>query len=1164
MTVRSVSLKTVALATVIALSSLSSLGRADTGTAATTILTQAIEYYNALDFETAKDLLLKVDRDKLSVEDRRTFDSYFGWIDTAIDQQVIARQWLAYGEDVLARDDLQEAQLAFEQAAGCEFLEASGRQQAVTRLTAIRQRISAQRDQAARVANAAPSDDATGLVSAQEPAADAFAGEVELLAEEVAVTDAQPGDEAPAGRDRPVFRTVVLAEATVHEEATVDEPSGEQLARQADESHDDQVTEEITDRAQILIGAGISAMNRGYSAQAASLFRQAIMEDPQSGQAERLLRQMQADAARQDGQNQALADVDVDGISDIADLAQADVLLDEPVTELIARPADNDVADDAVVVVAAADDAGPADETTDATDATEGELFGGADEGTRTRAARIRQVRKEQAIVEFENAMKRADEQLKFANAEGKSGTDFTDAEDFVRLAQDVLTRRKVLFTDDEYREKLSLTRAALDRIAEDMLTWEEKTIEARRIAEIIIEKKRIEREEKQRLETIATLTQRASTLQQETRYEQEVEVLEQILLLDPNSRFALDRLELVQDFVILMQQRDLTRKMYQETARVQIENLGAAIPWHYYIQYPQDWPELSRRRLREDLAFDRSRDSEANRRVYQQLQDRQIFEFDGIALEDVIQYIAEVAGVDIHVKWEMLNAAGVSESSEVDIRLLQGVTVEKALRIILEDVAGVNPLGFFVDDGVITISTQSDLNQNMYTRVYDIHDMILRVPDFPGPRLDLSTGATTGQDIGGGSIFEDDEDEDDEPTRQEIIDNLIEQIEQIVDERSWDDGGAISEFGGQLIVRQTRENHLAILDLLGQLREARAIQISIEARFIQVDSAFLERVGIDLDVFFNIGSNLGSGEAIDIASTTPTTIGAPANYTTVAGARTYQRSPSNIGDPWNGGRINRFAGDHTAQSSHWTPVAARSGSRLDWVASQITTTGFGTSAVPTALSISGAFMDDIEVDFLIEATQGSKTTRVLVAPRLTLFNGQRAYITVGTQRAYVQSWEPIVAQDAAAMRPIIGFVPTGTVLDVEATVSADRRYVTLTVRPQVASVILNAQGEMNEVPFGTRGGFNSGTSGVVQLPEVEIKDLQTTVSIPDGGTLLLGGQRSLSTQEVEVGVPVLSKVPVINRFFTTTSEGRVETTLLILLKPKIIIQSEEEENAFP
>lgn len=1156
MTVRSVSLKTVALATVIALSSLSSLGRADTGTAATTILTQAIEYYNALDFETAKDLLLKVDRDKLSVEDRRTFDSYFGWIDTAIDQQVIARQWLAYGEDVLARDDLQEAQLAFEQAAGCEFLEASGRQQAVTRLTAIRKRINAQRDQAARVANAAPSDDATGLVSAQEPAADALAGEVELLAEEVAVSDAQPGDEAPAGRDRPVFRTVVLAEATV------DESSGEQLAQPVDEPQADQVTEEITDRAEILTGAGISAMNRGYNAQAASLFRQAIMEDPQSGQAERLLRQMQADAAKQDVQNQAPTDVGVDGISDIADLAQADVLLDEPVTELIARQADDDVADDAVVVVAAADDAGPTDATTDETDPTEGELFGGADEGTRTRAARIRQVRKEQAIVEFENAMKRAGDQLKFANAEGKSETDFTDAEDFVRLAQDVLTRRKVLFTDDEYREKLSRTRAVLDRIAEDMLTWQEETIEKIRIEGDIAEKKRIEREEKQRRETIATLTHRASTLEQETRYEQEVEVLEQILLLDPNNRFALDRLELVQNFVILMQQRDLTRKMYRETARNQIENLGAAIPWHYYIQYPDDWKELSRRRKREDLAYDRSRDSEANRRIYQQLQDRQTFEFDGIALEDVIQYIAEVAGVNIHVKWEMLNAAGVSEDSEVNIRLLE-VTIDKALRIILQDVEGVNPLGFFVDDGVITISTQSDLNQNMYTRVYDIHDMILRVPDFPGPRLDLSTGATTGQNIGGGSIFEDDEDEEDEPSRQEIIDNLIEQIEQIVDERSWDDGGSISEFGGQLIVRQTRENHLAILDLLGQLREARAIQISIEARFIQVDSAFLERVGIDLDVFFNIGSNLGSGEAIDIATTTPTTIGAPANYTTVAGARTYQRSTSGFTDPWNGGRINRFPGDHTAQSSHWTPVAARGGSRLDWVANQITTTGFGTSAVPTALSISGAFMDDIEVDFLIEATQGSKTTRVLVAPRLTLFNGQRAYITVGTQRAYVQSWEPIVAQGSAAMRPIIGFVPTGTVLDVEATVSADRRYVTLTVRPQVASVILNAQGEMNSINFGTIG-FSSGTSGTVQLPEVEIKDLQTTVSIPDGGTLLLGGQRSLSTQEVEVGVPVLSKVPVINRFFTTTSEGRSETTLLILLKPKIIIQSEEEEAAFP
>ena len=71
-------------------------------------------------------------------------------------------------------------------------------------------------------------------------------------------------------------------------------------------------------------------------------------------------------------------------------------------------------------------------------------------------------------------------------------------------------------------------------------------------------------------------------------------------------------------------------------------------------------------------------------------------------------------------------------------------------------------------------------------------------------------------------------------------------------------------------------------------------------------------------------------------------------------------------------------------------------------------------------------------------------------------------------------------------------------------------------------------------------------------------------MSIPDRGTLLVGGQRLVGEVETEVGVPVLSKIPVVNRLFTNTSNAQDERTLLILVRPTIIIQSEQEEILFP
>jgi general secretion pathway protein D len=83
-----------------------------------------------------------------------------------------------------------------------------------------------------------------------------------------------------------------------------------------------------------------------------------------------------------------------------------------------------------------------------------------------------------------------------------------------------------------------------------------------------------------------------------------------------------------------------------------------------------------------------------------------------------------------------------------------------------------------------------------------------------------------------------------------------------------------------------------------------------------------------------------------------------------------------------------------------------------------------------------------------------------------------------------------------------------------------------------------------------------------VELPETEISRVQTRVSVPDGGTLLLGGQKLTAETEVEAGVPVLSKIPILGRLFTNRSTVKDSKVLLILVKPTIILQEETEAKA--
>jgi len=331
------------------------------------------------------------------------------------------------------------------------------------------------------------------------------------------------------------------------------------------------------------------------------------------------------------------------------------------------------------------------------------------------------------------------------------------------------------------------------------------------------------------------------------------------------------------------------------------------------------------------------------------------------------------------------------------------------------------------------------------------------------------------------------------------------------------------------MIIKTTGDNHRQIIGLLGRLRETRAVQISVEARFLSVDKNFLDEFRLDFDISFNNdnrdvlggldgdGNVVGDGIPDNGASTLPITI----NNDSVGLAG---RPGTAVG--------NRF-----------------------------------TDAANNAFNMGYSFVNDLQVDVLLNATQANERAVALTAPRVTFFNGQRAYAMVATQTAFVSDLEPI--PDALGFDPTISVITTGVVLDVEGTISSDRRYVTMTLRPSLANLIsltdFEVSGGTIQNNNNNGGGGAIGTiTGTIQVPEIQITQVRNTVSIPDRGTLLVGGQRLVGEVETEVGVPVLSKIPVLNRLFTQTSSAQDERTLLILVRPTIIIQSEQEDVLFP
>jgi general secretion pathway protein D len=560
--------------------------------------------------------------------------------------------------------------------------------------------------------------------------------------------------------------------------------------------------------------------------------------------------------------------------------------------------------------------------------------------------------------------------------------------------------------------------------------------------------------------------------------------------------------------------------------------------------------------------------------------------------LSEVMDGLSELAGVNIHLDPRGLNQEGVNSDTAVTLNLNKEISLESALNLILEPLH----LSYVIKDDVLKITSEQLRDGEIYPVTYNVSDLVIPIPNFvPSSGIGLqglindahaaagygqnglnATGpavlvggrgqpgpATTGNDVlaqqfgaapnaslspssvpigagpaGMGAAANAD------------FDSLIDLIVSTVSTETWaENGGGEAEIRPfptnlSLVISQTQAVHEEIADLLEQLRRLQDLQVTIEVRFIRLNDSFFERIGIDFDMNVEDRTGLPAGAlppGVSYEGGTSQTVG-------LLEGEPFPNFTSDLDVPF---RQDSF--DVTSIIPFGGPVQG-------------------------GLNFGFAILSDIEAYFLIEAAQGDSRTNVLNAPKVTLFNGQQAFVADATQRPFVVGVIPVVGEFAAAQQPVIVVLNEGTMMTIQAVVSDDRRYVRMTIVPFFTQI-----GDVDEFTFEGSSSSSSSSSSkdddddgkseeeeeseeqvrsgvTVQLPSFSFVSVVTTVSVPDGGTVLLGGIKRLSEGRSEFGVPLLSKVPYINRLFRNVSIGRETDSLMMMVTPRIINQEEEEE----
>lgn len=659
-----------------------------------------------------------------------------------------------------------------------------------------------------------------------------------------------------------------------------------------------------------------------------------------------------------------------------------------------------------------------------------------------------------------------------------------------------------------------------------------------------------------ERERTISLLLDQAREFQMQMRYREALDTIEQLLLIDPINPSGLLLKNAYENIILYMEYSAVTAQRDKNFAHFRLEAEKALMPPLNVINYPENWPAISQSREAQAEFVD----TVENRRVLAQLQESRVqMNLQDNPLESALAYIAQQAQVDIDVEWETLERLGIDRNTPVTLRLASSVNAITALDRLLAKASpdDFSAADWAILDGLLTISSADALLDKTAVGIYDINDLLHEIPDYPDvPELDLQQALQSSQGGGGGqSPFQDTGDNEIEETPlEDRINEIIEIVEQNIDEqRGFLEGRwTITPYRGLLIVRATPRAHRQIGGLLDKLRAQQALQLNVETRFLLVNQDYFEQIGFDLDIYFNARADqFQTAQAND-----PSLL--PSDFFDFAGPSGRRRTV--VGGGADGQQVTQPVAAPTN-----TSVIGAGQNSLGLAGALAPSSGIASTILGAApaLGVAGQFLDDVQVDFLVRATQADRRSTQLTAPRLTLTNGQLANIYVATQVAYVGDLEPVVSDSAVGFDPTIEVATEGVTLLVRGTISSDRRYVTMNVDAGLAQIDGFASEEVTAVAGGTLVS-SADTQSFIQLPTVTVTRVRTTVTVPDEGTLLLGGQRLVSEFEVETGVPLLSKMPIINRFFTNRIQSKEEQTLLILMKPTVLIQSEQEARNFP
>ncbi len=182
------------------------------------------------------------------------------------------------------------------------------------------------------------------------------------------------------------------------------------------------------------------------------------------------------------------------------------------------------------------------------------------------------------------------------------------------------------------------------------------------------------------------------------------------------------------------------------------------------------------------------------------------------------------------------------------------------------------------------------------------------------------------------------------------------------------------------------------------------------------------------------------------------------------------------------------------------------------------------------------ALLSGNEVKALLNALASQNKLNVLSSPSLMVLDNQTAIIEVVDEvPVTTQQQQAVTAQDPNIVNSV-EFKDVGVILEVTPRVNLGGR------------ITLELSQEVSEVNTAVDQSTNPGGN-----PAFIKRNIESTVTVQSGETLVLGGLISENKTESNRGIPFLKDIPVLGALFSTTVDNAERQELMVLMTPRAV-----------